>query len=123
MSKPFFIIAAGLGFAGVAAGAFGAHLLRDKLSPELYDIFETAVRYQLYHTFALVVAAWAMEKYEQRQFIKAGWLFVSGVALFSGSLYILVFTEARWLGMITPVGGFAFLAGWFYLGTGFWKLK
>lgn len=123
MSKPFFIIAAMLGFLGVAAGAFGAHLLRETTSPDRFAVFETAVRYQIYHSLAMIVAAWALEKYEQRSFVKAGWFFLSGVALFSGSLYILVLTGAEWAGTLTPVGGFAFLAGWFYLGAGFWKLK
>lgn len=123
MSRPFFVIASILGFLGVAAGAFGSHLLSGRISQERFDIFETAVRYQMYHVFALVVSAWALEKYEQRHFVKAGWLFFLGVALFSGSLYILVLVEIQWLGLITPVGGFAFLAGWVFLATGFWKLK
>lgn len=123
MSRPFFIIASLLGFLGVATGAFGAHVLRDSLSLSQQEIFETAVRYHLYHTFALIVAAWALEKYEQQYFVKAGWLFVAGVALFSGSLYILVITGQQWLGAVTPVGGLALLAGWLYLGAGFWRLR
>lgn len=120
MPRLFFITGSLLGLAGVAAGAFGAHTLRDILSPERLEVFHTAVRYQMYHAFALFVAGWAAEKYENGQFAKAGWMFLAGVALFSGSLYILVATEARWLGAVTPVGGMAFLAGWFFLAKGFW---
>ncbi|MEX2115282.1 MAG: DUF423 domain-containing protein [Bacteroidota bacterium] len=123
MSKLFLVIGSLLALTGVAAGAFGAHTLRDVLSIERLEVFHTAVRYQMYHAFALFVAGWALDKYERRQFVKAGWMFLAGVALFSGSLYILVATEVRWLGAVTPVGGMAFLAGWFFLAKGFWKLR
>lgn len=123
MSRPFFVLASALGFVGVAAGAFGAHMIRGTVDAPRLEIFETAVLYHLVHSLAMLVAAWALEKYEQRDFINAGWFFCAGVALFSGSLYILVLTDAAWLGMVTPVGGFSFLAGWFSLARGFWKLK
>lgn len=123
MPRLFFITGSLFALAGVAAGAFGAHTLRDILSPDRFEVFETAVRYQMYHAFALFVAGWATERYEIAQFVKAGWMFLTGVALFSGSLYILVATETRWLGAVTPVGGMAFLAGWFFLAWGFWKLR
>ena len=123
MSKVFLVMGSILSLIGVAAGAFGAHGLRESLSSESLHTFEIAVRYQMYHSFALIVAGWALDKYERRQFVKAGWLFLSGVALFSGSLYILVLTGAKWLGAVTPFGGLAFLTGWFFLAKGFWKLR
>lgn len=123
MSRFFFVIASFFGFLAVAGGAFGAHELRQTLSPEMLAIFETAVRYQMYHTFALALAAWASGKYEDRRFLVAGWLFVTGVALFSGSLYILAVSGTRWWGAVTPVGGVAFLAGWIYLMWGFWRVR
>ncbi|HEX9614912.1 MAG TPA: DUF423 domain-containing protein [Bacteroidota bacterium] len=123
MSKVFLVMGSILSLIGVAAGAFGAHGLRESLSSESLHTFEIAVRYQMYHSFALIVAGWALDKYERRQFVKAGWLFLSGVALFSGSLYILVLTGAKWLGAVTPFGGWAFLTGWFFLAKGFWKLR
>lgn len=123
MSKIFLVIGSVLSFLGVAAGAFGAHGLRESLSMESLHTFEVAVRYQMYHSFALLVAGWALDKYERRQFVKAGWLFLAGVALFSGSLYLFILTGAEWLGALTPFGGLAFLAGWFFLAKGFWKLR
>lgn len=123
MSKVFFVIASVFGFLGIAGGAFGAHELRPSLDPEMLSVFETGIRYQMYHAFALAVAGWATGKYEERHFQMAGWLFVAGVALFSGSLYILAISGIRWWGAVTPVGGVAFLAGWFYLGWGFWRLR
>jgi uncharacterized membrane protein YgdD (TMEM256/DUF423 family) len=93
------------------------------LDADLLAVFETGIRYQMYHAFALAVAAWALQKYEGRGFELAGWFFVAGVALFSGSLYIMSFTGLRWFGAVTPLGGLAFLAGWLSLIIGFWKAK
>ncbi|GJQ20914.1 MAG: membrane protein [Bacteroidia bacterium] len=123
MSKLFMVIGSLFGFLAVAAGAFGAHTLRESLSPEAVSILQTGVRYQMYHAFALLVAGWALDKYERREFVKSGWAFVAGIALFSGSLYILGLTGARWVGLITPAGGVAFLTGWLYLARGFWRLR
>jgi len=123
MARPIFLAAALLGFLGVAGGAFGAHALRDMLDVELLSVYETGIRYQMYHAFALALAGWALQKYQSPHFKQAGWFFVTGVALFSGSLYIMVFTGLRWLGAVTPIGGLAFLAGWFSLIVGFWKSK
>ncbi|MDQ4120771.1 MAG: DUF423 domain-containing protein [Acidobacteriota bacterium] len=100
---------------GVAAGAFGAHGLKSRLSAEMLVIFETGVRYQMYHAFALLVVAWASSRFPGSLLSTAGWLFVIGTLLFSGSLYILSLTETRWLGAITPLGGVAFLGGWLCL--------
>ena len=123
MSRTFFVTAAVLGFLGVAGGAFGAHALRGILDTDVQTVYETGIRYQMYHVFALMLAGWALQKHEASQFRLAGWFFVAGVALFSGSLYIMSFTGLRWLGAITPLGGLAFLAGWLSLIIGFWKLK
>lgn len=95
----------------VAAGAFGAHALRSRLEPRDLEIFETAVRYQMYHAFALFVAA-ALIVRGVPHAGNGAWAFIAGITLFSGSLYLMVFTGARWLGAVTPLGGVAFLAGW-----------
>lgn len=102
----------------VAAGAFGAHGLRSRVSAELLGVFETAVRYQMYHALGLLACAWMMERWSLNQALLAGWLFVAGTVVFSGSLYLLVLTEQRWLGAVTPVGGLCFVAGWAVLAWG-----
>lgn len=96
----------------VAAGAFGAHALRARLGPDLLAVFETGARYQMYHALALLAVAWAADRWPGRLVRAAGWLFVIGTVLFSGSLYVLALTGVRALGAITPLGGAAFLAGW-----------
>src|SRR5690349_22582933 len=113
--------AAAAGFAGVGLGAFAAHGLRAKLAPEMLAVFETAVRYQMYHAFALVAAAWGWARWQRREFTIAGALFVAGIVMFSGSLYGLALSGPRWLGPVTPLGGLAFLAGWIMLGIGAWR--
>lgn len=95
----------------VAAGAFGAHGLRGSLSPEMLSVFETAVRYQVYHAFGLV-AVGMMEPSSRVLLRVCGWCFVLGTILFSGSLYTMTLTDIRWVGMVTPVGGMTFIAGW-----------
>ena len=102
-------------FLAVAAGAFGAHALRSRLSAESLGIFETAARYQMYHALALLAVAWVTDTTPGRLGIAAGWLFAVGIVIFSGSLYLLAITGVRWLGAITPFGGVAFLAGWLCL--------
>lgn len=105
----------------VALGAFGAHALRARLSPELLATFEVGVRYQMYHALALLGTAWAMSRWPGHQpLMLAGWCFVAGTLLFSGSLYLLVLTGNRWLGAVTPLGGGAFIAGWLLLAWGAW---
>ncbi len=106
------------GFAGVGLGAFAAHGLKARLAPEMLAVFETAVRYQMYHAFALVAAAWGWARWRRREFTLAGVLFIAGILLFSGSLYGLALSGPRWLGPVTPVGGVAFLAGWLALAVG-----
>ncbi|HVP69643.1 MAG TPA: DUF423 domain-containing protein [Anaeromyxobacteraceae bacterium] len=112
MERVFFALGAASGLVAVAAGAFGAHGLRARLAPDLLAIFETAARYQMYHALALLAAAWATTRWPGPAAAWAGWLFVAGTLVFSGSLYALALTGTRWLGAVTPLGGVAFLAGW-----------
>ena len=112
MDRRFFGLGAGSAFLSVAAGAFGAHALRARLAPELLAVFETAARYQMYHALGLIAVAWAVTRWPGALAHLAGWLFVAGTLLFSGSLYLLALTGVRWLGAVTPLGGVAFLAGW-----------
>ena len=116
MDKLFFILASLFSFFGVALGAFAAHMLKQKLSPDMFNIFEVGVRYHMYHALGLFVVAWAASHISNAQV--AGWLFVAGIFLFSGSLYLLSITGIKWLGAVTPFGGLCFLAGWLYLA---WK--
>lgn len=98
---------------GVAAGAFGTHALSGRLSSDLLDVFETATRYHLLHAVALLVVGLAAARDAgHRMWNAAGWLFTAGILVFSGSLYALALTGARWLGAVTPIGGACFLAGW-----------
>ena len=113
MDRRFLLLGSLLAFVGVALGAFGAHALRSRLSPEMLAVFETGVRYQMYHAFALLVVALAIGHIgAARLLVVAGWLFCGGVALFSGSLYALALTGTTGLGAITPIGGLLFLGGW-----------
>ena len=102
----------------MALGAFAAHGLKTTLAPEMLSAFETGVRYQMYHAFALFAAAWGLARWQTRLFAVAGWLFVAGIVIFSGSLYLMASTGMRWLGAVTPLGGLAFLAGWLCLAGG-----
>jgi len=110
--RTFVIFAAMFGLLGVAAGAFGAHALSARLEPRMLEVFETAVRYQMYHALALFGVAWIYQLTRARSAMIAGWAFVVGIVLFSGSLYAMVFTGVRTLGFITPIGGVGFIAGW-----------
>jgi uncharacterized membrane protein YgdD (TMEM256/DUF423 family) len=96
----------------VALGAFAAHALKSTLPVDMVAVFETGVRYQMYHAFALFAAACGYAQWQARFFRLAGGLFVLGIFLFSGSLYLLAITGARWLGAITPLGGISFMVGW-----------
>lgn len=97
---------------GVALGAFGAHALEARVSPDRLATWETAVFYQLVHALGLLAVAWAVERWPGRTTRAAGAFFAVGTLLFSGSLYLLVLTETPWLGAVTPLGGLAFLLGW-----------
>lgn len=121
-TRLFILIASCFGFLAVAAGAFGAHGLKQKLTPEMLDVFEVGARYQMYHALALLAVAWLCSTATHPRLATiAGWLFVAGILIFSGSLYLLALTGARWLGAITPIGGVAFLVGWGLLAVCAWK--
>ena len=121
MNRSFFVLGTISAFIGVAAGAFGAHGLARLVSADRLSVFEVGVRYQMYHAFALIAVAWAQARWPSPLAIAGGWLFVIGTVLFSGSLYLLSVSGARWLGAITPIGGLAFLAGWACLAWGVLK--
>jgi uncharacterized membrane protein YgdD (TMEM256/DUF423 family) len=112
MDRTFLLVGAVLGFLGVALGAFGAHGLRGRLSPEMLAVFETGVRYQMYHALALLLTSLLMARMGGWLVNAAGWCFIAGIAIFSGSLYALALSGVTILGAITPIGGLAFLAGW-----------
>lgn len=111
-SRRFLALGAWSGLVAVGAGAFGAHALRVRLTPDMLAAFETGARYQMYHALALLAVAWVSDRRSGRLAHAAGWLFVVGTLLFSGSLYALALTGIRTLGAITPLGGAAFLGGW-----------
>lgn len=112
MERTFFVIGAVSGFLAVAIGAFAAHGLKGKLPQDLFDVFEVGARYHMYHALALLGTAWAVARWPGPATTTAGWCFVAGTVLFSGSLYALALTGIRPLGAITPLGGVCFLAGW-----------
>lgn len=101
-----------LALMSVAAGAFGAHALRPRVSADMLAVFETAAKYQMYHALALIVVGLAHARWGSAALTWAGWLFVAGTAVFSGSLYILALTGTRWWGAVTPIGGVCLLLGW-----------
>lgn len=112
MDRTFGPLGAVSGALAVGAGAFGAHALRARLSPAMLDVFETAARYQMYHALALLVVALLLDRRPGTATRIAGWLFVAGTLLFSGSLYAMALSGMRSLGAITPLGGVCFLVGW-----------
>jgi uncharacterized membrane protein YgdD (TMEM256/DUF423 family) len=112
----FFAIAASIfGFLSVAAGAFGAHALREKLEPRMLEVWNTGADYQMYHALALLAVTWLATRVDSTATDVAGWSFVVGILLFSGSLYTMALSGVRWLGAITPLGGVSFLVGWIAL--------
>ena len=120
MERLFFTLASISGGFAVILGAFGAHTLKGKIEPELLTAFETGVRYHMYHSVALPAVARARLSGALMQ-AAAAWLFLAGIALFSGSLYVLSLTGVRWLGGITPLGGLAFIFGWLCLALAGWR--
>lgn len=110
-----------LGLLGVAAGAFGAHALEGRLDPDALSIFETGARYHMYHALALAALGALAARAPDPLWGTAGWLFLLGVVVFSGSLYALALTGIRWLGAITPLGGVALLAGWGATAVSAWR--
>lgn len=112
MDRIFFALGSLSAFIAVGLGAFGAHALKGRLTPELLSTFEVGVRYQMYHALALLAVAWACTRWRGTAATSAGWLFIAGTIIFSGSLYVLSLTGIRWVGVVTPVGGLALLTGW-----------
>jgi uncharacterized membrane protein YgdD (TMEM256/DUF423 family) len=112
MRKTWLVVAGVSGFLSVAAGAFGAHALRKSLPADLMEIFETAVRYQMYHVPALLAVGVIASRSPSRAADVAGWAFTMGTVLFSGSLYAMALTGQKWLGAVTPFGGLSLLVGW-----------
>ena len=127
MSGPWGVIGAISGLIAVVSGAFGAHALRARvasgaLTPRLAEVWQTAAEYQIYHALALVGVAWAAHHTAGHAATSvAGWSLVIGTLLFSGSLYAMTLTGARWLGAITPLGGVAFMIGWGALAWALWR--
>ena len=112
MEQKVFAVGAILTGLGVVFGAFGAHALKASLSAKMLETFETGVRYQMYHGLGLLALAWAISRWPERRLAPAAWLLVAGTVVFSGSLYVLVLTGARWLGAVTPFGGVMLIACW-----------
>ncbi len=112
MERTFVALGALLGGLGVCLGAFAAHGLKQRLPVEMLIVFETGVRYHMYHALALIAVGIAFGRWPVPPLAAAGWLFVAGVMVFSGSLYALSVSGLRVLGAITPLGGLAFIAGW-----------
>jgi uncharacterized membrane protein YgdD (TMEM256/DUF423 family) len=121
MDRFFFAAGSLLAFLAVALGAFAAHALKSRLSSDMLAIFEVGVRYHIYHAFALLAVAWAASRWPESSASMAGWFFLAGIVIFSGSLYALSLSEMRWLGAITPIGGVAFLIGWLVLAWAAWR--
>lgn len=123
MVKIFLAIGAFLGGLSVILGAFGAHSLRNILETRQLEIFETATRYQMYHALALILTGILLEKSANTWLVWAGFAFLVGVIIFSGSLYALALSNIKWLGAITPIGGVAFILGWIFILLGVIKMN
>lgn len=129
MHRPYLIIAALLGALSVAMGAFGAHGIRNAVSPDVFEIYETAIKYQFYHTFALFIVGMLFYHFPNKLITTAGLLFIIGIVLFSGSLYLITALKAAGtavptgVGIITPIGGLFFIAGWIVLLSGLLRRK
>ncbi len=119
------LIAVGSLFAAlaVAAGAFGAHMLKSILDPPMLAVFETAARYQMYHALGMIAVGLAGQVFSCPQVARAGWCFAAGIFLFCGSLYGVSLLGIRWLGAMTPIGGLAFITGWSLFGWYVWREK
>ncbi len=129
MHKGFIKTAAVFGLLSVALGAFAAHALKEKISDYAVNIFETGVRYQFYHVFALLAAGILYKEFSNKFIRWSGIFFIAGIILFSGSLYILTYIKGvvmpgyNWIGAITPAGGLAFILGWVFLFIGLFQNK
>jgi uncharacterized membrane protein YgdD (TMEM256/DUF423 family) len=125
LTRVFLTLAAILAGLAVAAGAFASHALKERLTERALEIFETAARYQMYHALALFLVAVLLSRADNGllPLSVAGYAFIAGIAIFSGSLYALSLTGIKWLGAITPLGGAAFLLGWGCVAIAAWNLK
>jgi uncharacterized membrane protein YgdD (TMEM256/DUF423 family) len=129
MHKGFIIIASFLGGLAVALGAFGAHGLKNYASPAMINTFETAVKYQFYHVFALCITGILYAYFPTPMLVTSGKLFIVGMSIFSGSLYLLTlfsvfgYNQFKWLGAITPIGGLLLIAAWILMGISLWRYK
>lgn len=121
MNRTFVSLGAVLALVGVALGAFGTHALRDKVTPKDLETWHTAVQYHTLHAVGLVVIGLLCAHSGAKLVRTAGWLHVAGIAVFGGSLYVLVLSGQRWLGAVTPLGGLCFLSGWLALAVGIRK--
>ncbi len=124
MPQLFMVAGSIFGGLSVAAGAFASHALKAQLSERAIEIFETAARYQMYHALALLFVGFSLTQTETSSLWLrvAGFAFIAGVLIFSGSLYTLSLSGIKWLGAITPIGGAAFLLGWGCLAVATWKM-
>ena len=123
MAKLFITLASLSGMLAVVLGAFGAHALKSRLDDNALNIFHTAVQYHFYHSFALLAVGVIALSQPQTALLKSsGYLFILGILIFSGSLYLMSITGVRWLGAVTPLGGLAFIVGWACLAATGWKL-
>lgn len=121
-AKLFLFLGSINAFAAIALGAFGAHLFKPRLSPEMTAVYQTGIQYHLFHALGLLVVGLIAMPLPVSWYLRAsGWLMFAGIILFSGSLYILSLSGIRWFGAITPVGGMAFLAAWALLAAGILK--
>jgi uncharacterized membrane protein YgdD (TMEM256/DUF423 family) len=125
LTRIFLATGAIFGGLSVAGGAFASHALKEKLTDRALAIFETAARYQMYHALALLLVALLLSRAQESQafFSVAGWAFIAGTIVFSGSLYALSLTDIKWLGAITPLGGVAFIVGWICLAVAAFSFK
>ncbi|NEP04643.1 MAG: DUF423 domain-containing protein [Okeania sp. SIO2G4] len=125
MTRIFLVIASILGGLSVVAGSFASHALKEKFSQYFLDIFQTGARLQMYHSLALLMVAFLLtiEELPQGLMVAAGYAFIIGIVIFSGSLYALSLTGIKWLGAITPIGGIALIIGWGCMAVAGWNLK
>jgi len=125
MTRIFLAIASALGGISVILGAFATHGLKDKLSERALEIWETGTKYQMYHALALILVALLLSRLstESTALVVAGYAFIVGTLIFSGSLYALSLSGIKWLGAITPLGGVAFIIGWSCLAVAAWEFK
>ena len=119
--KQIFVTAAISGMLAVALGAFGAHILKKMITPDMLEVYKTGVQYHFYHTFALLATGILLHLQPSKSLKTAAYLFMAGIVLFSGSLYALAITNIKVLGIITPFGGVAWLIAWLLLAIHFGK--